>query len=128
MVIGHGRAPPRPGDGKHPANVFCRNEVPGGAQHVGAQDAAGGELALDVGVGRSTRALGDRPFRPTVVLRLYGAERANHVGGGFGSRRREVLAGKPATKQVSPGSGKSYHSIRIMVRILTTTSDGSDAN
>src|SRR5262249_35019688 len=72
--------------------------MPGRPHHVGAQDFARVEGGVERGVGRPSPsggnvadALGQRPFRAGVVLRLHRPQPADHLGGGLETRLGQPL-------------------------------------
>ena len=73
------RVDTRGGQRQHPPYVLRRDEVPGGAHHVSAQDGAVVEFPLDGGIGRAFRPQAQRPFRARKVLRLRCDEPADDV-------------------------------------------------
>ena len=70
-----------------------------GPQHVGAQDAAGGERRLDVGLGQARGAHAHGPHGAGVVLRLHRAQVRDHGLGASGSSIRPVLVAQALREQ-----------------------------
>ena len=85
---GHPALDPWPGDPLHPAQVVGREQVPGGAQHVGAHPAAGRLLGEHVGIRRAGRASACRATTRPAVRPATARTRA-------AARRRRRAAGRP---------------------------------
>ncbi len=83
---------------EQPADVRRQHEVPGRPQHVGAQDVAGREGALDRSVVSTLRAHPDGPLGGAVVLRLDGAEEADDRLGRRAGGAGQALRAQPARK------------------------------
>jgi hypothetical protein len=81
----------RSGQPEHPTDVSRRDEVPRGAHDVGPQQAALGKCLLDRPVGSDAHALGDGPFRPSVVLSLDGTHPPHDILRSGEIRGREVV-------------------------------------
>jgi hypothetical protein len=64
---------------QQPADVLRRDEMPGRAKRVGAQDLSIIEGDFDVRLGRCLQAQSNRPFRPGEVLRLDGGQSSDHA-------------------------------------------------
>ena len=90
IVAGHRLFHSRAGELEHPTDVGRRDEVPGRAQHVRAQDRAVGDERFDLRVDDAGRALRDGPLRAGIVLRLYGTESLDDL-----ERRVEGHADEP---------------------------------
>ena len=103
---GHPALDARPGDALHPAQVVRGEQVPGGAQHVGAHPAAGRLLGEHVGVRRAGRhPHAERPRGQRGVLRLHAPEQPHDVGPVPQAGRREPLGGEPPAVHAVEGVG-----------------------
>src|SRR5258705_4708428 len=100
VVMGVEGMHPGAGECLNPGDVPRRDEMPRRPEGVGAQDDAIIERLLNVVVVDTADALADGPFRHRVLLRLHGAEVADH-GGWLGQRRAgAMLVVQPAVRDL----------------------------
>ena len=109
--VGAGGQDARSGEGLQPADVRRGDEVPGGTQHVGAQDDPIREGLLDRRVGRARQAQAERPFRAQIVLGLDGSQ----PGDDF-LRRGEARGGKLLLAQTVVGNRGVAHGDQYTAR------------
>jgi hypothetical protein len=72
---------------------------------VGPHHLAGIEPGVEVRVGRTIQALGERPLRAGIVLRLDREEAPNRLTGGRERRPYESLRDEPSPRDRLTGSG-----------------------
>ena len=94
---------------QHPADVGRRHQVPGGAQHVCAEDRAAAERVLDIGVGAVAGSLRDRPLHAQVVLRLDRAQAGDDRFWAHRTAADQPLIAQAAVDQVREVSGGRRH-------------------
>ena len=83
---------------EQPADVIGEHEVPGWTHDVRAQDRAGIEEPVELGIAGPADALAEPPLCTRVVLRLYRSHPAHRV-----DRRVERLTGEALSTETSGG-------------------------